>query len=74
MLIQVGETVSFQLIAINNCGPSITIDDIATLSFSGIVKSDLVMINSTTYYKNFTWTPTIAQIGYQVMCAMAINR
>jgi nitrogen fixation protein FixH len=62
------------LIAINECGANVTIVDIATLSFSGMVQSNLTMTNSTTYNKNLTWTPTAAQIGYQVMCAMAFDR
>jgi hypothetical protein len=74
MPIQVGQTVSFQLIAENQCGENVTITDIATVSLSGMVKSDLITMNSTIYYKNLEWTPTSAQIGYQVMCAMALNR
>ncbi|CAF1020325.1 unnamed protein product [Rotaria sordida] len=31
------------------------------------------MLNSSVYYKNLTWTPTISQVGYQVMCAVALN-
>ena len=73
-LITVGGTFVSQLIVENKCGPSITIMDISTLSFSGMVQSDLIQINSTTYYKNLTWTPTVSQTGYQVMCAMAFDR
>ncbi len=51
-----------------------TIVDIATLSFPGMVSSTIAEINSTEYYKNLTWTPTSAQLGYQVMCAMAFDR
>ncbi|CAF1135214.1 unnamed protein product [Rotaria sordida] len=32
------------------------------------------MLNETTYYKSFSWTPTVAQSGYQVICAMAFDR
>ena len=71
---QVDETLSFQLTAINNCGASINIVDIATLSFPGVTQSNLIMSSSTTYYKDFTWTPTADEIGYQVMCAMAVDR
>ncbi|CAF1041174.1 unnamed protein product [Adineta steineri] len=62
-----------QIFAIDNCAPSVTIVDIATLSFAGMVKSNIAQLNSTIYYKNLTWTPTSAQLGYQVMCAMAID-
>ena len=51
-----------------------TIDDIATLSFSGMIQSNLDAVNSSLYYKNLTWIPTVAQLGYQVMCAMAFDR
>lgn len=74
MLVQVGQTISFQLIATNQCGSNITIDDIATLSFSGMVQTTIIQMNSTIYYKNLTWTPTTSQVGYQVMCAMAFDR
>ena len=53
---------------------SVTMDDIATLSFAGMIKSDVTKLNSTIYYKNITWTPTSDQLGYQVMCAMAFDR
>ncbi|CAF3859372.1 unnamed protein product [Rotaria sordida] len=71
--ITVGQTFNSLLIAINNCGPSVTIDDIATLSFPGIAKGNLVKFNTSTYYKTLSWTPTSSQIGYQVMCAMAFD-
>ena len=71
---QINETLSFQLIAKNNCGSSVTIVDIATLPFPGVTKSHLIKSSSKTYYKNFTWTPTATEIGYQVLCAMAVDR
>lgn len=70
----VGQTFSSRLIAINNCGPTVAIDDIATLSFAHNIQSNVTKQNSTTYYKSFSWTPTAAQAGYQVMCAMALDR
>ena len=71
---EVNETLSFQLIAINNCGGNITIVDIAALPFPGVTKGNLIMSNSTIFYKDFTWTPAADEIGYQVMCAMAVDR
>ncbi|CAF1039474.1 unnamed protein product [Adineta steineri] len=71
--VKVGEIFNSQLIAINYCGANITIQDIATLSFSGMTKSAITKLNATIYYKNLTWIPTLNQLGYQVMCAMAIN-
>ncbi len=70
----VGQTFTSQIIAINYCGPTVNISDIATLSFAGMIKSNIIELNSSVYYKNLTWTPTSAQLGYQVMCAMAYDR
>ena len=70
----VGETYSSELIAINHCGSGVVIDDIATLSFAGVIQSAITKQNSTTFHKVFTWTPTASQLGYQVMCAMAVDR
>ena len=72
--IKINETFTSQLWAINHCGSNISIADIATLSFSGMHQSSIAQLNSSIYYKNITWTPTISQLGYQVMCAMAVNR
>ncbi len=70
----VGQTFSSRLIAINSCGPSVSILDISTLSFAGDIQSNITELNYTTYYKSFSWTPTVAQLGYQVMCALAFDR
>ena len=70
----VGQTYSSELIAINHCGASVVISDIATLSFAGVIQSNITKQNTTTFHKLFTWTPTTAQLGYQVMCAMAVDR
>ncbi|CAF2386242.1 unnamed protein product [Rotaria sp. Silwood2] len=72
--ITVGQTFNSMLIAINNCGASVTIVDISTLSFPGVVKGNLIRFNTSTYYKMISWTPTSSQLGYQVMCAMAFDR
>ena len=48
--------------------------DIATLSFPGMNKGPLTKLSSLLYYTNLTWTPTIDQLGYQAMCAMALDR
>lgn len=72
--IKVNETFTSQLLAINRCGSNVSIVDIATLSFTGMHQSSITQVNSSISYKNLTWTPTISQLGYQVMCAMAVNR
>ncbi len=70
----VGETYTSQLIAMNYCSENVTIVDIATLSFPGMVKGNITELNETIYYTTISWTPTAAQLGYQVMCAMALDR
>jgi hypothetical protein len=72
--VAVGETFTSQLIAINYCGENVTIVDIATLSFPGMVKGNITKIDIANYYTTLSWTPTAAQLGYQVMCAMAFDR
>ncbi|CAF3427839.1 unnamed protein product [Rotaria sp. Silwood1] len=71
--ITVGHTFTSHLIAINNCGSSVTIIDISTLSFAGMVQSSIIQQDSMTYYKTLSWIPTTSQLGYQVMCAMALD-
>ncbi len=72
--VAVGETFTSQLIAKNYCGENVTIVDIATLSFSGMVKGNITELDIATYEISLSWTPTAAQLGYQVMCAMALDR
>ncbi|CAF0987473.1 unnamed protein product [Rotaria sp. Silwood1] len=71
--ILVGQTFTSILYAKNSCGSNVTIVDIATLSYAGVLKSSITVLNETTYYKDFSWTPTAAQVGYQVVCAMAFD-
>ncbi|CAF1627080.1 unnamed protein product [Adineta ricciae] len=71
--IGVGQTFLSQIFAVNYCPSPVVIQDIATLSFTNMIKGNLVNVNSSLYYKNLTWTPTSAQLGYQVMCAMAFD-
>lgn len=72
--LQVNQTFQSTILAINHCGTNIAITDIATISFSGMIQSAVIKFNSSLYYKNLTWTPTINQLGYQVMCAVALDR
>lgn len=58
----------------NYCGTNVSIIDIATVSFSGMNQSSITQLSSMLYYKTLSWTPTIAQLGYQVMCATALSR
>ncbi|CAF0922470.1 unnamed protein product [Didymodactylos carnosus] len=72
--VQAGQPYSLQLFAKNNCGNGTTIKDIGTLSFPIVSKSALIM-NATadTWYVTLTWTPTILEIGAQVLCAVAVD-
>jgi hypothetical protein len=72
--VTVNETFTTPVLALNNCGTNVSIVDIATVSFSGMVQSSVNKLNSLIYYKTLTWTPTIDQLGYQVMCAIALDR
>jgi hypothetical protein len=39
-----------------------------------VIQSSVIRENVTNYYKTLTWAPAASQVGFQVMCAMAINR
>lgn len=73
--VQVGVPYQFTYIAINSCGASSNISDIAIQSFTGIVQNPLIDVNSnkTTYTMLVTYTPVSSQIGVQVLCARAID-
>ena len=72
--VTIGQKFTTQLIAINRCDVNVTITDISTFSFIGMSASSLYTLNASTFYKNLTWTPNINQLGYQQMCAMALDR
>ena len=62
--IAVGQPYSSQIQAINNCPATTTIADIATLSFTGMIKGNLVRVSASLYYKTLSWTPTSSQLGF----------
>ncbi|CAF2040403.1 unnamed protein product [Rotaria magnacalcarata] len=72
-LILFGQTFVSQLILINNCGSNVTIIDMTTLAFPGMVRESSTQLNTTTYYSDLSRTPASAQLGYQVMYAMAFD-
>lgn len=72
--LRVGETFKTSLFALNHCGSNVRILDIASVSFPGMQQNNVQQVNSTLFYKNLTWTPTIDQLGYQIMCTVAVNR
>ncbi|CAF0808852.1 unnamed protein product [Adineta steineri] len=72
--VQVGQLHSMTLYAINYCTLySVTIKDIATLSFPIVIKSNITQISSLLYSVTLTWTPTESQVGSQILCAVAID-
>ncbi|CAF4111011.1 unnamed protein product [Rotaria magnacalcarata] len=66
-LILFGQTFVSQLILINNCGSNVTIIDMTTLAFPGMVRESSTQLNTTTYYSDLSRTPASAQLGYQVI-------
>ncbi|CAF5191973.1 unnamed protein product, partial [Rotaria magnacalcarata] len=73
--LQVGQLYATMLYAENYCSNySVTIEDIATLSFPIVIKSNLIRNTSTLYSVGLTWTPTANEIGSQILCAVAIDR
>lgn len=76
--VQVGIPYTFTLTAINRCGPSSNISDIAVQIFPGIVSGSLVQItpnsNTTTYAMDVTYTPLLSQVGLQAICATALDK
>lgn len=70
----VGQKFTSELVAINNCGSSVTIVDITILAFPGMTPAGITQLNTTVFYNDISWTPTTSQVGYQVMCAMAYDR
>ncbi|CAF0917524.1 unnamed protein product [Adineta ricciae] len=71
--IKVNDTFYGSIFGINHCSSNVTILDISTLSFPGLIQGPLTALNSTIYYRALQWTPTIKQLGFQGMCAMALN-
>jgi len=73
--LQVGQANTLILYAVNYCSSyGVTIQDIATLSFPIVTKSNLTQNSSTLYSVTLTWTPTANQVGSQILCAVAIDR
>lgn len=63
------------LYAENYCSAyGVTINDIATLSFPTVFKTNITQNTSTLYSVSLTWTPTADQVGSQILCAVAIDR
>lgn len=74
LAVTVGQSLTLQLIATIYCSGNVSIIDIPIQAFSGLIEGNVYTLNSTTYGKSIYWTPTAAQEGYQMMCAMAIDR
>lgn len=74
--VRVGVPYTFNLTAINNCGASSNISDIAIQGFPGISRGPLVQVtpNRTVYTMRVTYNATISQVGLQMMCATALDK
>lgn len=73
--LQVGQSYTVTLYAENYCSAyGVTIQDIATLSFPIVHKTNLTQNTSTLYSVSLTWTPTTDDVGSQILCAVAIDR
>ena len=55
-------------------GPEISIQDVATQSPLGVIKSDLANVPGTnSWYVNITWTPLPSQVGNNIFCFTAVD-
>ena len=72
--VKVNQTFVVGIYAINECGPSVAITDIASVSLVGMRQSAIQQVNSSLFYKSWTWIPSLDQLGYQIMCTVAFNR
>jgi len=76
--VQVGVTITFQIYAMHNCSRSISnlTSIVVSSGASGVTAGNLTSVptNSTLFYVTITWTPQIAQIGYEEICAIAYTR
>ncbi len=73
--LQVGQANTMILYAVNYCsGYGVTIQDIATLSFPIVTKSNITQNSTTLYSVTLTWIPTDDQVGSQILCAVAFDR
>jgi hypothetical protein len=73
--LQVGQANTLILYAENYCSAyGVTIQDIATLSFPIVTKSNLTQNTSTLYSVTLTWIPTANEVGSQILCAVALDR
>ena len=73
----VNVTYTTVLFAYNDCGPAVAIIDIGIQAFAGVVESNLTSVNGTNnslYSMTITYTPSISQVGQQMLCASAIDR
>jgi len=70
----VGQRLSIDLTVEHDCSNSTSIQDIATLSFSNVNKTQIVQNTTSIWSMTLTWIPTLEQVGSQILCAVAINR
>ncbi|CAF1027190.1 unnamed protein product [Adineta steineri] len=69
----VNKPIEIELVAENFCPSTTIIKDIAVLSFSSLVKKSIEQKTPSSWSTLLTWTPTIEQVGSQVLCAIALD-
>lgn len=70
----VNQTYSVNLTVEHDCSNSTTIQDIATISFPNVIKEPISKIGPSLWSVLLVWTPSVAQVGSQVLCAVAIDK
>ena len=72
--VQVGVSNTVTLTATNYCGSTSNISDVLVQSFTGIVQGSLAPVTPPFVYKrDITYTPLAAQLGPQIVCAIALD-
>ena len=75
--VQVGQSITFTLTAMDRCNTTATITDILLVqTVSGLTGSTVVnsTTNSSLASAIFTWTPRATQVGVQQLCFTAFNK
>lgn len=76
MEVQVGVSISFDILAINQCGSNIIVADIVVaVNIPGILPGNITQAPDESYATvGYTWTPLSSQLGPQTFCTVAFTR
>lgn len=74
--VQVGVTISFDILAINQCSSDIIVADIVVaVNIPGIQAGNITQASDESYaIISYTWTPLHSQLGQQIFCVLAMTR